>query len=306
MSGTAHRRTGAGATCADARIAVVLPVFKNRPHLPELYSRLTRVLEGLGADYVLRFVDDAGGDGSLAWLRQAAERDDRVRVIAMEQNVGQHAAVVAGLRGSDADIDIVMDADLQDPPEYIPRLLEELRLSGATVMARRTDSYQTAGRHLTGRVFKALLRRIAGGIPAGTGMYLAMPAAARQRVLESDVPRPYLPLLLAATGIPIHTVNVPKSRRSDDSSAYTPTRRLRMGVRALGQALRWRLRRKRLRRDSGGRRTAEPGSTLAEDRDQPRPGSPEPSAASRERAPTDTADSPSRVSSHPPTAADGT
>lgn len=279
---------GREAGAARARIDVVLPVYGNRTFLPELYARLTEVLGGLDADYRLLFVDDAGEDGSLQWLLQVAARDERVRVTALERNVGQHAAVVAGLRTSDADVDVVMDADLQDPPEHIPRLLEMQRRTGATVMARRTTVHQTAGRQLTGRLFKALLRRIAGGIPAGTGMYLAMPAIARERVLEADVARPYLPLLLAATGIPIHTVDVPKDRRPDDSSAYTPTRRLLMGLRALRQAVRWRLR-------STRRRPA---------RTEPTPAQP-PSSTRRDSAPTESADSPSRASSHAPSAADG-
>jgi len=227
--------------CYPTRVSVVLPVYGNRAQLPELHARLTRTLRAAGLEYELVFVEDAGADGSLAWLRQLAAEDRQVRVVAMPHNVGQHRAVLEGLRAGRGDACIVMDADLQDPPEQIPVLLGVLRPTDGAVMARRRASYQSRGRHITGRAFKALLRGIRVGIPAGTGMFLAMSSVALDRVIQTTEERPYIPLLLARTGLPMRTVDIPKEASPGARSAYTPMRRLVMGARAVGQAVRWRI-----------------------------------------------------------------
>jgi glycosyltransferase involved in cell wall biosynthesis len=85
------------APAGSERISVVLPIYKNRPQLPDLHRRLTEVLTARGSDYELVFVDDAGGDGSLEWLRQCRQADVHVTLVELPANGGQHAAVLAGL-----------------------------------------------------------------------------------------------------------------------------------------------------------------------------------------------------------------
>src|SRR5262245_41579982 len=108
----------------DRSVSVVLPVYLNRQYLPELHRRLTAVLESVTDRHELLFVDDGGGDGSLEWLNGCRNRDARVVVVEMRQNSGQHQAVLAGLKRSSGDLVVVMDADLQDLPEDIPRLVQ--------------------------------------------------------------------------------------------------------------------------------------------------------------------------------------
>lgn len=152
----------------------MLPVYRNRPHLPELHRRLTAVLRGGSHIYELVFVDDAAGDGAREWLRECRAADSCVVLVEMPENVGQHRAVLAGLAQSTGQVVVVMDADLQDPPEALPRLIGALDQSTGVVFARRTARHQSRIRHATGRLFKGLLRRLAGSrVPAGTGMFFA-------------------------------------------------------------------------------------------------------------------------------------
>jgi glycosyltransferase involved in cell wall biosynthesis len=220
------------------RISVVLPVYGNRPHLPELHRRLTGALRALTPDYELVFVDDAGGDGSVEWLRGCRANDDHVVLVEMPQNGGQHRAVLAGLARITGDAVIVMDADLQDPPEDIGRLVDALDRQGGVVFARRTARYQSRGRHLTGRVFKRLLRRITRSrIPAGTGMFFAASRSVVDAAMPSAAHARYVPLLLDETGAAMSAVDIEKPHRQDSRSAYTAGRRLRLALGAIRQAI---------------------------------------------------------------------
>ena len=97
-------------TAVGMDLSVVLPVFKNRSQLPELYGRLTGVLSLAMPQYELVFVDDAGGDGSLEWLRGRVGSDPRVRLVEMGVNRGQHVAVVEGMAAATGSVVVVMDA----------------------------------------------------------------------------------------------------------------------------------------------------------------------------------------------------
>ena len=223
-------------------LSVVLPIFKNRSQLPELYRRLTDVLSVAMPQYELVFVDDAGGDGSREWLRGCARSDPRVGPVEMGVNRGQHVAVVEGMAVATGSVVVVMDADLQDAPEDIPRLLEALRDEDAVIFARRRTRYESRGRHATGFLFKRVLRFVSGSrVPRGTGMFFAMSRHVATTAVGLRRGAPYVPLLLDQTGYPLGSVEIDKELRRDTTSAYTATRRLALGFRSLRLALEWRL-----------------------------------------------------------------
>ena len=220
------------------RISVVLPVYRNRSALPELHRRLTEGLQALTSQYQLVFVDDQGADGSLEWLRDRRQHDAHIVLVEMPRNAGQHRAVLAGIAQSTGDAIVVMDADLQDPPEAIASLLDAMERTGGVVFARRTGRHQSWGRHMTGRLFKRLLRRLSGSrVPAGTGMFFVAPNAVAQAATAAAGEAPYMPLLLDGTGAAMSAVDVLKSFREDAPSAYTARRRLQLAAGAIRQAL---------------------------------------------------------------------
>ena len=236
---------------SERRISVVLPVYRNRPCLPELHRRLTDALRTLTSDHELVFVDDDGGDGSVEWLRECRRRDDRVVLVELPRNGGQHRAVLAGLAKSTGGAVVVMDADLQDPPEAIGRLIDALDRTGGVVFARRTSRHQSRGRHLTGRLFKRLLRRLSGSrVPTGTGMFFVAARSVVDAAVASAGEVRYVPLLLDTTGAAMSAVDVLKSHRLDSPSAYTARRRLELAAGAIRQALAMRRARKSASRAS--------------------------------------------------------
>jgi hypothetical protein len=139
-----------------------------------------------------------------------------------------------------------MDADLQDPPEAIPRLLDALDTRDVVVFARRIARHQSRGRHWTGLVFKRFVRWLAASrVPEGTGMLFAASRPVIDAALEQAAGARYVPLLLDQTGAPMTAIDVPKALRPDVPSAYTAGRRWRLAFGALRQALQWRRARRR-------------------------------------------------------------
>ena len=107
-------------------VSVVIPVYNEEGNLPELHRRLVASLDALGHSYELLFVDDGSRDRSLEILKGFVASHPPTRLIEFNRNYGQHAAVFAGLRESKGDFVVTLDADLQNPPEEIPKILKAL------------------------------------------------------------------------------------------------------------------------------------------------------------------------------------
>ena len=107
-------------------LSVVLPVFNEAPNLPALHASLTTVLDGLGKSYEIVYVDDGSADDSFAVLRRLAGKAPHVRLLRLRRNYGQTAAISAGVAAAAGQVLCVLDADLQNDPRDIPRLLAKL------------------------------------------------------------------------------------------------------------------------------------------------------------------------------------
>ncbi|WP_321491558.1 glycosyltransferase family 2 protein [uncultured Desulfobacter sp.] len=111
---------------ADEMISVTIPVFNEEKNLSQLYEKLIQALDPMGLAYEIIFINDGSSDNSPELLNQLAQKDGRVKVIHFTRNFGQTAAMMAGFDHASGDIIIPMDADLQNDPEDIPRLVEKL------------------------------------------------------------------------------------------------------------------------------------------------------------------------------------
>ena len=129
----------------NATVSVVIPIFNEEGGLQSLFDRLYPVLDELGRKYEVIFVDDGSSDRSVAILRgQFAKRPDTTRVVVLARNVGQHMAIMAGFAQTRGDYVITLDADLQNPPEEISKIVAAMD-EGAdyvgTVRKNRHDAY---------------------------------------------------------------------------------------------------------------------------------------------------------------------
>jgi dolichol-phosphate mannosyltransferase len=118
-------------------ISVVIPVYKAEKSLQELYRRLKESLESITQDFELVLVEDCGGDRSWEIIEGLAKTDGRVKGIQFSRNFGQHYGITAGIDNCDCDWLVVMDCDLQDRPEEIPRLYAKALEGHDVVLARR-------------------------------------------------------------------------------------------------------------------------------------------------------------------------
>ena len=138
-------------------LSVVVPVYGCADCLPELHRRLAATLDRAVASYEIVLVDDCARDGAWEVIGRLAANDQRVRGIRLSRNFGQHAAITAGLAECRGRCAVVMDCDLQDPPEEIPRLLEKARAGHDIVLARRRRKQHSPFRRAAASIyFRAL------------------------------------------------------------------------------------------------------------------------------------------------------
>src|SRR5262245_15467277 len=157
--------------------SAVIPVFNEEPNLADLHRRSVQGLETTGKSWELIYVDDGSSDRSLEILVGFTRDDRRIRVVEFNRNYGQHAAVFAGLAASRGDIVVTLDADLQNPPEEIPRLVAKMEEGYDVVGTRRRDRRDPLFRRLGSR----LANRLTGG---GMTDYGCMLRAYSRRVVE--------------------------------------------------------------------------------------------------------------------------
>jgi dolichol-phosphate mannosyltransferase len=156
--------------------SVVVPIHNEAEVLPMLYQRLTKVMEELGEPYEIIFVDDGSTDESPKLLVELRAQDARVKVVSFSRNFGHQIAITAGLDYSSGDSVIVMDGDLQDPPEVIPQLIAQRQAGNDIVFAvRASRDSESFFKRLTASLFYRILRRLTTTeIPVDAGDFRLM------------------------------------------------------------------------------------------------------------------------------------
>jgi glycosyltransferase involved in cell wall biosynthesis len=144
------------------KVSVAIPVFNEAQALPLLFAELRPVLDGLGCEYELLFINDGSTDESLAILTREASADRRIKILDFSRNFGHQAALTAALDFCGGDAVIIMDADLQDPPDLLPEMLrvyhEGYDIVSPQRVAREGESWF---KRKTASLFYGLMRRLA-------------------------------------------------------------------------------------------------------------------------------------------------
>lgn len=157
-------------------LSIVIPIFNEEEVIPQLHQRLTEVMGALGDPYELVFVDDGSRDKSFSLLKELAERDMHVQVVKFSRNFGHQIAITAGMDQAAGEAVVVIDADLQDPPELIGEMVKKWREGYDVVYAvRERREGDTWFKRATAAVFYRLLRQITHvDIPVDTGDFRLM------------------------------------------------------------------------------------------------------------------------------------
>ncbi len=144
----------------SATVSIVIPVYNEEGGLAELFARLYPALDGLQRAYEVIFVDDGSHDRSVAILReQFTKRPDVTRIVILARNAGQHMAILAGFEQSRGDYVITLDADLQNPPEEIGKLIEALDAGADYVGTVRVDRHDVMWRKAASRMMNRIRER---------------------------------------------------------------------------------------------------------------------------------------------------
>jgi polyisoprenyl-phosphate glycosyltransferase len=230
----------------EPEVSIVVPVYRSAATLHALAERVRDTMQLAGMGFRLLLVVDASPDESWRVVQELAAADVRIGGLLLAENVGQHAAVLAGL-GSAARARwfVVMDADLQDVPEAIPALLGRARERGVTVFARRRGRYERWDRLVTSRVFKTVLRWICG-VPVDVGTFFVVAADVADAMRALRVRSPQVVVLAHHCSQACDSVAVTRATRVTGASAYSSLARVRAALGSISCAMACR----RARRDS--------------------------------------------------------
>ncbi|MFE8069832.1 glycosyltransferase family 2 protein [Marinobacteraceae bacterium S3BR75-40.1] len=197
-------------------LSVVIPVFNELEVLPECLERLLKVGRSLMLEMELLFVDDGSSDGSDRYLIEAAKRHPQIRLVRLSRNFGKEAALSAGLGYARGDVVVVLDADMQDPPELIPEMIDHWK-EGADVvlMQRRTRHGETWVKRATAYGFYWLLGKLSRSpIPANTGDFRLMSRRAVDHLLQLPERNRFMKGLFAWVGLPTVVLQYDRSPRA--------------------------------------------------------------------------------------------
>jgi dolichol-phosphate mannosyltransferase len=207
-------------------LSVVVPLYDERDSLEPLYLELDAALAGVEGGVELIFVDDGSRDGSLEVLRELERKDQRVRVVALDGNHGQSAALDAGFRVARGEATATLDADLQNDPADIPRLLQQLDRADLVngVRVQRSDSWL---RILSSRIANAVRNRVTGEsiTDVGCSLRVVRTAYLRRIKLYRGMHR-FLPTLVRMEGARVIEMPVAHRPRRYGRSKYGIRNRL--------------------------------------------------------------------------------
>lgn len=185
-------------------LSVLVPVYNEIEVLPEFHRRLCGVLDGCVDSFEIMYVNDGSTDGSLAWLERLCAEDPNAALVDLSRNFGKETAMAAGLDHVRGDAVVVIDADLQDPPEVIPQLIEQWHNGYDNVYARRR---QRDGETLLKKASAALFYKVIGrlsrvSIPQDTGDFRLLSRRAVEALRQLREQHRFMKGLFAWIGYP--------------------------------------------------------------------------------------------------------
>ena len=198
-----------------ALVSVVLSFRNEAAVIPEIVGRLTQVLSALPFDYELVFVNDASTDASLSLLTALATDNRRIKVVTMSRRFGPSECLIAGLRFARGAAVIQMDADLQDPPELIPRLVEAWQAGADVVFTVRTarPAESSVKRFVTRAAYQILRVVAAIDLPVEAGDFRLLTRRVVDELLKLPERSPYVRGLVAWVGfkqVPVYYERAPR------------------------------------------------------------------------------------------------
>ncbi|MGA3208283.1 MAG: glycosyltransferase [Syntrophales bacterium] len=207
-------------------ISLVIPVYNEEENLHILMERVRPVMQGMGRPYEIIFIDDGSRDSSLSILKGLADEPE-VKVVELVRNYGQHAAILAGFSVVTGDIVITLDADLQNPPEEIPKLVKEMEAGSYDVVGTiRKGRKDSMFRIIPSKIINIIARRITKVRMTDWGCMLrAYRRPVVDRMIACHEHATFIPALATFFGKRVTEIEVAHDERAGGTSNY-PLRKL--------------------------------------------------------------------------------
>lgn len=210
--------------------SVVIPVFNEEENLPELQRRLEVVLRAFGEPYEIIFVDDSSQDKTPSLIKEAARKNLNIKLVRFSRNFGHQAAISAGLDYASGDAIVIMDGDLQDPPEVIPEFIRKWREGYDVVYGIKKKRKEWWGLRLCYLLFYRILRFLSSGtdLPLDSGDFSLISRRAADAIKSMPERNRYVRGLRSWVGFQSVGVPFERGRRYAGESKYNFRKLLRL------------------------------------------------------------------------------
>ena len=219
-------------------ISIVMPIYNEEALLDELFSRVTRVLDSIERELALScewvLINDGSRDRTLEMLSNFASKDARIAVIDLSRNFGHQSAIQAGLEYATGDAVVIMDGDLQDPPELIPDLVRSWLMGNKVVVAKRRSRAERGVKGMLFALFHKMLARLSDmKMETGSGVFGLMDRRAVNDLLRLHERNRFLPGLRSWVGYGQANVLYDRDERAAGAPKQTFTRLVRYAFDAI-------------------------------------------------------------------------
>lgn len=214
---------------SELAVSVVIPVYNEQDNIEELYRRLKAALDAMKEPYEIVFVDDGSADNSLEMLTDYATKDTTIKVLEFSRNFGQHAAVMAGMAATTGKVVVTLDADLQNPPEEIAKLVAKVREGYEAVGGWRQDRDDNILRKIPSRILNSLSAYLFGVKLKDYGCMLrAYDRTVVDQLVQCPEVNTYIPALANSFARKVAEIPVAHAARTKGESKYGLIRLLRL------------------------------------------------------------------------------
>ena len=232
MSG--NKNNHADQELKQPHISVVIPVYKCEEFIEELYQRLVAQIEEITTNFEIIMVEDWGEDGSWALINNLSNKDRRVKGIQFSRNFGQHYGITAGLDHCKGDWVVIMDGDLQDQPEEIPRLYAKAQEGFDIVLARRTQRQDPLLQKIASRIFYRVFNyftEMSYDPRVGNFRIISKKVATNYREMREQLR--FFGGLVDWLGFPTAYVDINHDQRLSGKSSYTLRKKWKLAYEAI-------------------------------------------------------------------------
>lgn len=213
-------------------ISVIVPMYNEEAVIPATYSRLKEVLDGLKENYEIIFINDGSRDRTRDMLMEICEKDKTVKLIDFARNFGHQVAITAGMDYAAGECMVIIDGDLQDPPELIPKMMELWRQGYDVVYGKRISRQgETIFKKVTAKIFYRLLRSLTDvNIPVDTGDFRLIDRRVCEALKQLPERSRYVRGLMSWVGFKQTPIEFERSERYAGETKYPLKKMLKLAM----------------------------------------------------------------------------